>query len=63
MSVVLTLIPPVEPNAGANRALRPDRPRIRLMLAAFLIVGALVHLAGKARAGLAWEPGKDPHAQ
>jgi hypothetical protein len=63
MSVVLTLIPPVEPNAGANRALRPDRPRISLVLAALLIAGALVHLAGEARMGLARDPRKDPHAQ
>lgn len=31
MSVVLTLIPPVERNVGANRALHPDRLWIRLV--------------------------------
>ena len=31
MSVVLTLVPPVERNVGTNRALHPDRPWIRLV--------------------------------
>ncbi|CAN7361345.1 Pr6Pr family membrane protein [Arthrobacter sp. LjRoot78] len=30
MSVLLTLVPPIERNVGANRALHPDRPWIRV---------------------------------